>query len=116
MSSRLRPKEGRKEGREEGRKVGRKEGVARKSTNNPKAFWSHTRRKLITTFGVAPLLSKQKDRFSLRSDDGGQENILQKQFSSVITPEAVDDVLKIPNRTVSNIMDLHVTEEVERIY
>ena len=57
--------------------------IATESKSNPKAFWSHTRRKLKTKSGVAPLFENEKDNSSFKFDDEDKANILQKQFSSV---------------------------------
>ena len=43
--------------------------IATESKSNPKAFWSHTRRKLKTKSGVAPLFENEKDNSSLKFDD-----------------------------------------------
>ena len=53
--------------------------IAMESKSNPKAFWSHTLRKLKTKSGVASLLENEKDNNSLKFDDKNKANILQKQ-------------------------------------
>ena len=45
------------------------QGIALQAKSNPKAFWSHTRRKLKTKCGVAPLLSNTNDKHRLKVDD-----------------------------------------------
>ena len=59
---------------------------------------------------MAPLFENEKDNSSLKFDDKDKANILQKQFSSVFTREAVGKVPSIPDRTDSFILDMHVTE------
>ena len=56
--------------------------IAEQAKSNPKAFWSHTRSKLKTKSGVAPLLENPKDPKSLKFNDVDKANILQRQFSS----------------------------------
>ena len=58
----------------------------------PKIFWSHTRRKLKTKCGVAPLLENEEDKNSLKLDDETKANILQNQFSKVYTRETQGEV------------------------
>ena len=84
--------------------------IATESKSNPKAFWSHTRRKLETKSGVATLFENEKDNISLKFDDKDKANILQKQFSSVFTREAVGKVPSIPDRTDSFTLDMYITE------
>ena len=71
---------------------------------------SHTRRKLKTQRGVAPLMENEKDKISLRFDDKDKASILQKQFSSIFTHETDGEVPSIPDRTDSFILDMHITE------
>ena len=86
--------------------------IASQSKHNPKAFWNHTRRKLKTKCGVAPLLSNLKDKNSLKYNDEEKANILQDQFSSVFIKEPDGAIPTISNRTDSYITNLHVTEEM----
>ena len=58
-----------------------------KAKTEPKAFWGHTRRKLKTKTGVAPLLSDPKDSSSMKFDETEKANLLLNQFSSVFTRE-----------------------------
>ena len=44
-------------------------GIANNSKTNPKAFWSHIRRKLKTKSGVAPLLQDINDNESTKLED-----------------------------------------------
>ena len=83
--------------------------IAQQSKTNPKAFWSHTRRKLKTKSVVAPLLSNPKDKDSMKFDDAEKANILLQQFSSVFINESNGNIPRIENRTNSTILDLHVT-------
>ena len=50
--------------------------ISQQSKTNPKAFWSHTRRKLKTKSVVAPLLSNPKDK------DSKNSTMQRKQTSS----------------------------------
>ena len=76
--------------------------IALRVKNNPIAFWSHTRRKLKTKCGVAPLLSNINDTNSLKFDDEEKANILQNQF----THEPEGDIPRIASRTDSSISGL----------
>ena len=80
------------------------QGIAQRPKSNPKAFWSHCRRKLKTKCSVAPLLANIKDKDSLRFSDEEKANLLQKQFSSVFT-----------RRTNSAMSELHMIEEMDRL-
>ena len=80
--------------------------IALRAKINPKAFWSHTGRKLKTKCGVAPLLSNINDKNSLKFDDEEKVNILQNQFSSVFTHEPEGDIPRIASRTDSSISGL----------
>ena len=91
-------------------------GIAQRSMSNPKAFWSHCRRKLKTKCSVAPLLADTKDKDSLRFTDEDKANILQKQFSSVFTKEPEGTIPTITKRTNSVISELRVTEEMVRLH
>ena len=86
--------------------------IALQAKNNPKAFWSHTRRKLKTKCGVAPLLTNSNDKNSLKFNDQDKANILQNQFSSVFTHEPEGEIPRIASRTDSRISNLYVTEEM----
>ena len=66
--------------------------VALKSKSNPKAFWSHIRRRLKTKTGVAPLLENNNDKCSAKFSDSEKANILQKQFSRAFTREPEGDI------------------------
>ena len=63
--------------------------IAVQVKENPKAFWSHARRKLKTKHGIAPLLADVKKKDSLKFEDKEKADILQSQFSSVFTKEPV---------------------------
>ena len=52
--------------------------IAQKSKISPKTFWSHTRRKLKTRSGIAPLLADVKNKESIEFDDTAKANILQR--------------------------------------
>ena len=86
--------------------------IASNCKNNPKAFWSHVRRKLKTMSGVAPLLEDKKDKNSIRFKDVDKANILQNQFSSVFTIEPDGDVPKLDDRTTARAPDIYVTIEM----
>ena len=79
--------------------------------NKPKIFWSHTRRKLETKCGVAPLLENEEDMNSVKFDVEIKANILQNQFSEVYTPETQGRVPSITARSKSVIFNLDITEE-----
>ena len=90
-------------------KISFEQEIAQQSKTNPKAFWSHTRRKLKTKSVVAPLLSNPQDKDSIKFDDAEKANILLQQFSSVFINESNGNIPRIENRTNSTILDLHVT-------
>ena len=78
-------------------------GIALESKLKPKLFWSHTRSRLKTKIGVAPLLENTEDKNSLVFDDEKKANLLQKQFSSVYTKEALDTIPQFEARTHTKI-------------
>ena len=86
--------------------------IARKSKTNPKAFWSHIRRRLKTKTGVSPLLEDINDKTSIKFKDKEKADILQKQFSDVFTREPNGDIPKLDNRTDIFICDLYITSKV----
>ena len=86
--------------------------IALKSQTNPKAFWSHIRRKLKTKTGIAPLLVNNKDKTSTKFKDLEKANILQKQFSSVFTQEPEGEMPLLSNRSEASICHFNVTEEM----
>ena len=83
--------------------------IAMKAKTEPKAFWGHTRRKLKTKTGVAPLLSNPKDNDSMQFDETEKANLLLRQFSSVFTREPEGDIPRIAPRTSTRIPDLIIT-------
>ena len=87
-------------------------GIALKAKNNPKAFWSHARRKLKTKVGVAPLLSDPTNKDSLKFEDTEKANTLQKQFSSVFTKEPDGDIPRISRRCKATILVFRVTDDM----
>ena len=86
--------------------------IAMKAKTEPKAFWGHTRRKLKTKSGVAPLLSNPKDSNSMKFDENDKANLLLNQFSSVFTREPEGDIPRIKERTNIKIPDLVITVEM----
>ena len=78
--------------------------IALQSKKNPKAFWSHARRKLKTKRGVAPLFFDVTKKDSLKFDDKDKANILQRQFSSVFTKEPAGEIPRIERRCDSRIV------------
>ena len=86
--------------------------IAHNSKNNPKAFWSYVRSNLKTKAGVGPLLANVKDKTSTKFTDDEKANILQDQFSSVFTREPEDELPSFSNRTMANIFDIHITEDM----
>ena len=78
--------------------------------NIPKIFWSHTRRKLETKCGVAPLLENEEDMNSVKFDVETKANILQNQFSKVYTRETQGRVPSITARSKSVSFNLDITE------
>ena len=86
-------------------------GIAMDAKKNPKKFWLHARSKLNTKTGVAPLLENVADKNSLRFDDKGKADLLQRQFLSVFTKESSEGVPKLSPRTASFITRLCVLEE-----
>ena len=86
--------------------------IAMKAKTEPKAFWGHTRRKLKTKTGVAPLLSDPKDSSSMKFDETEKANLLLNQFSSVFTREPEGEIPRLAQRTTSKIPDLIITVEM----
>ena len=86
--------------------------VALKSKSNPKAFWSHIRRRLKTKTGVASLLENNNDKCSTKFSDSDKANILQKQFSRAFTREPEGDIPSLQKRTESEISYFDVTVEM----
>ena len=76
--------------------------VTLKSKSNPKAFWSHIRRRLKT----------KTDRSSTKFSDSDKANILQNQFSRASTRGPEGEIPSLGNRTESDISYLNVTEEM----
>ena len=85
--------------------------IAMQSKKNPKAFWCHTRRKLKTKRGVAPLFEDVTKKDSLKFDDKEKANILQSQFSSVFTKEPAGDLPEFQQRCKSRIFFPVITSE-----
>ena len=83
-----------------------------RAKTEPKAFWGHTRRKLKTKTGVAPLLSNPKDSNSMKFDETEKANLLLSQFSSVFTREPEGEIPRIAQRTTTKIPDLIITVEM----
>ena len=86
--------------------------IALEAKKNPKSFWRHARRSLKTKGGVAPLLSNQSDKSSMKYSDEDKANILLKQFSSVFTREDPGEVPTISKRTKAVLKNLHISEEM----
>ena len=82
--------------------------IAQEAKTKPKLFWSHTRRKLRTKVGVAPLLENKKDKNSLVFEDEKKANLLQKQFSSVFTKEPLEHIPSISNRTAEKVKHVEI--------
>ena len=91
-------------------------GIAQRSKSNPKAFLSHTRRKLKTKCSVAPLLEDVKTKSSLKFKDKEKANILQTQFSSIFTKEPEGTIPTIDKRRNSVLQDISVTVEMVRLH
>ena len=87
-------------------------GIAQRSKSNPKAFWSHTRRKLKTKCSVAPLLEDVENKSSLKFKDIEKANILQTQFASIFTMEPEGTIPTIDKRTNSILQDISITVEM----
>ena len=79
-------------------------GIAMQSKKNPKAFWSHARRKLKTKRGVAPLFVDVRKKDSLKFGDKDKAEILQRQFSSVYTEEPAGEIPTFQERCNSRIL------------
>ena len=88
--------------------------TALEAKNNPKIVWSHTRQKLKTKCGVAPLLENEEDKNSLKFDDETKANILQNHFSKVYTRDTQGIVPSIAARSKSLIFNLDITESMMR--
>ena len=89
-------------------------GIAAEAKVKPKAFWAHSRRKLKTKIGVAPLLSNPADKDSLKFEDSEKANVLQAQFSSVFTKEPEGSVPRIPRRCQPKLLDFIVTDDMTK--
>ena len=87
-------------------------GIAAEAKIKPKAFWAHSRRKLKTKIGVAPLLSNPADKDSLKFEDSEKANVLQAQFSSVFTKEPEGSVPRIPRRCQPKLLDFIVSDDM----
>ena len=85
--------------------------IAQEAKTKPKLFWSHTRRKLRTKVGVAPLLENKTDKNSLVFDDEKKANLLQEQFSSAFTKEPLEDIPSITTRTAEKIERIKINAE-----
>ena len=85
--------------------------IAMNAKLKPKLFWAHTRKRLKTKNGVAPLLEDPDDKSSLVFDDEKKANILQKQFSSVFTREPLENIPSIEKRTRKSISNILTTAE-----
>ena len=92
-----------------------RKGIAQRSKSHPKAFWSHSRRKLKTKCIVAPLLEDVKNKSSLEFKDKEKENILQ-QFSSIFTKEPEGTIPTIDKITNSVLQDISITVEMVRLH
>ena len=86
--------------------------IAMKSKMNPKLFWSHTRKKLKTKSSVSPLLSNPEDKESMKFTDEEKANLLQKQFTSVLTHEPAGQIRILASRTNSRIAYLKITVDM----
>ena len=53
-----------------------------------------------------------KDKTSTKFTDDEKANILQDQFSSVFTREPEGELPSFSNRTMANIFDIHITEDM----
>ena len=90
--------------------------IAFESKVNPKRFWYHTRRKLKSKSGIAPLLENMKDKDSLKFNDKEKAEILQKQFLSVFKREPDGEIPMLPRRTDSIIDDLQISANEVKTY
>ena len=73
--------------------------IAMKAKTQPRMFWAHTRRKMKSKSGIAPLLSDVNDVKSVKHLNSEKANILQSQFCSVFTDEPKDSIPNFPSRT-----------------
>jgi len=73
--------------------------IAMKAKTQPRMFWAHTRRKMKSKSGIAPLLSDVNDVKSVKHLNSEKANILQSQFCSVFTDEPEDSIPNFPSRT-----------------
>ncbi|XP_066929012.1 uncharacterized protein [Clytia hemisphaerica] len=78
----------------------------------PKIFWSHVRNKMKSSSTVSSLLESSNVKTSLKHEDQEKANILQRQFCSVFTKEAVGELPAFEKRTDSSIGDIHISEEM----
>lgn len=82
--------------------------IASEAKSKPKLFWSHTRRRLKTKVGVAPLQENMNDKNSLAFDDEKKANLLQKQFSSVYTIEPLTNIPSFEMRTQMKVNKVEI--------
>ena len=90
------------------------QGIANEGKLKPKLFWSHSRRKLKTKVGVAPLLSNIDDKTSLVFDDKEKANLLQTQFSSVFTKEPLHNIPFFSMRSQIKIRTIEIPVDAVR--
>ena len=85
--------------------------IAEQAKKNQKLFWSHTRRKMKTKQGIAPLFQDKKNKDSLKFEDREKAEILQHQFSSVFTIEPPGEIPRIQQRCSTSIPVFNITEK-----
>ncbi|XP_066935599.1 uncharacterized protein [Clytia hemisphaerica] len=78
----------------------------------PKIFWTHVRNKMKSSSTVSSLIESPNVKTSLKHEDHEKAKILQRQFCSVFTKEAVGELPAFEKRTDSSIGDIHIFEEI----
>ena len=86
-------------------------GIAMEGKQKPKLFWNHTRRRLKTKVGVAPLLRNTEDKNSLVFDDKEKADLLQKQFCGVFTEEPLNNIPAFEERSRIKIRNIEILVE-----
>ena len=86
--------------------------IAQSAKTQPRLFWAHTRRKLNTKTGIAPLLKNGNKQNPIAYTDIDKANTLQCQFSSVFTNEQDDTLPEFPPRTNQSVIDIVITNDM----
>ena len=86
--------------------------IAQSAKTQPRLFWAHTRRKLNTKTGIAPLLNHGNKQNPIAYTDIDKANALQRQFSSVFTDEHGETLPEFPPRTNQTVINIEITNDM----